>query len=64
VQRAELNGRRLDRSWLLHEEVVAGGKLTLHMGPRPSAWACSGDLPQTMTQSVSGLHPDMLVSNN
>jgi predicted alpha-1,2-mannosidase len=45
VQRAELNGRKLNRSWLLHEEIVAGGKLTLHMGPRPSMWACNGDLP-------------------
>lgn len=38
VQRAELNGRPLDRAWLTHEEVSRGGRLTLHMGPTPVAW--------------------------
>ncbi len=36
IQRAELNGRPLTRSYLLHEELVQGGTLTLVMGPAPS----------------------------
>jgi len=49
VQSAELNGQKLNRSWLLHEEIIAGGKLVLHMGARPSNWARDGDLPPSMT---------------
>jgi predicted alpha-1,2-mannosidase len=36
VKSAELNGKPLDRAWLTHDEVVRGGKLVLHMGPKPS----------------------------
>lgn len=39
VQQAQLNGRPLARAWLMHDEVVKGGKLVLHMGPEPAAWA-------------------------
>lgn len=45
VQSAELNGKRLDRAWLLHEEIAAGGSLTLHMGPSPSSWERNGEAP-------------------
>lgn len=38
VQRAELNGRPLDRAWLTHDEVARGGRLTLHMGASPVSW--------------------------
>lgn len=38
VQSAELNGKRLGRAWLRHAEVAGGGRLLLHMGPKPSAW--------------------------
>ncbi|MBX3427537.1 MAG: GH92 family glycosyl hydrolase [Pirellulales bacterium] len=36
VQSAELNGRPLSRNFLRHEELVAGGELTLEMGPQPN----------------------------
>ncbi|WP_051950929.1 GH92 family glycosyl hydrolase [Actinacidiphila yeochonensis] len=39
VRSAELNGRPLHRAWLRHEEVLAGGRLTLRMGAEPNtAW--------------------------
>lgn len=40
IQSAELNGRPLDRCWILHSEVIGGGTLRLTMGPRPCrTWA-------------------------
>jgi predicted alpha-1,2-mannosidase len=38
VQSATLDGRTLSRAWLKHEEVAAGGRLVLQMGPKPSGW--------------------------
>jgi putative alpha-1,2-mannosidase len=38
VTSAELNGKPLHRAWLTHIEIVAGGKLTLHMGTTPAHW--------------------------
>lgn len=45
VQSAELNGRPLARAWIHHTEVSAGGRLVLHMGPKPSAWGQSEHPP-------------------
>lgn len=39
VTEATLNGKPLDRAWLRHGEIVAGGKLVLTMGSAPSQWA-------------------------
>jgi predicted alpha-1,2-mannosidase len=36
VQSATLNGRALHRAWLTHEEILAGGRLTLVMGAQPN----------------------------
>ena len=49
VQSAELNGRKLNRAWLFHKEVVAGGTLVLRMGPKPSMWARHGEPPRPTT---------------
>jgi predicted alpha-1,2-mannosidase len=38
VQAATLNGHALERAWLKHEEVAAGGRLVLRMGATPSTW--------------------------
>ena len=48
VQRALLNGRPIDRAWLTHAEVAAGGRLTLVMGAAPSPWARTGPPPPQM----------------
>ena len=38
VQRVELNGKPLERNYITHEEVIAGGKLTFIMGKKKSCW--------------------------
>ena len=38
VQRATLNGKRYDRSYIDYREIIAGGTLELTMGPKPSKW--------------------------
>lgn len=44
IQSATLNGKPLDRPWLKHAEITAGGTLRFVMGPRPNpAW---GSAPQ------------------
>ncbi len=49
IQSAILNGRKLDKFWFRHSELVEGGKLVLEMGPEPNKdWAASCDLPQVM----------------
>jgi predicted alpha-1,2-mannosidase len=39
IQSAQLNGRPLQIPVISHEQIEAGGKLELVMGPRPSSWA-------------------------
>lgn len=38
IQSARLNGRSLDRAWVKHSELIAGGSLELTLGRSPSAW--------------------------
>jgi len=38
VAAATLNGKRLDRSWLRHREIVSGGRLVLTMSGTPGHW--------------------------
>jgi putative alpha-1,2-mannosidase len=47
VQSATLNGKPLNRAWLRHAEVVAGGVLELVMGPQPNeSWGSAlSELP-------------------
>jgi putative alpha-1,2-mannosidase len=42
IQSATLNGKPLNRAWITHDEVAAGGKLKYVMGPEPSkTWGAS-----------------------
>jgi predicted alpha-1,2-mannosidase len=42
IQRAQLNGKELTRSWFTHADILAGGELRFHMGPTPNKeWASS-----------------------
>jgi len=44
IQSASLNGKPLNRSYITHAEVMAGGDLKLVMGPTPNkAWASTPD---------------------
>ncbi len=36
VQSTKLNGKILSRSWITHEEILAGGELQFRMGSRPN----------------------------
>ena len=40
IQSAKLNGKPLERPWIRHQEITAGGELELTMGAAPNkAWA-------------------------
>ena len=38
IQSAKLNGKRYDKSYIDYRDIIAGGTLTLTMGPRTSKW--------------------------
>jgi len=44
VVAATLNGKPIDRAWLRHREIAAGGRLVLTMGKTPEHWG-ERDLP-------------------
>lgn len=44
VTAATLDGKLLDRAWLRHSEIVAGGRLVLTMSSTPGTWG-HNDLP-------------------
>lgn len=39
VTAATLNGKNIDRAWLRHSEIIAGGRLLLTMSKTPGHWA-------------------------
>ena len=46
VQSATLNGKPLERFWIRHSEILAGGELVFRMGPAPNrAWPRDTSLP-------------------
>lgn len=48
IQSATLNGQPLDRTWVTHQEVMAGGKLAFVMGPKPNkTWGTKATPPAT-----------------
>ena len=51
IQSASLNGKKLDRPWFYHDELVKGGKLILIMGDKPNKqW---GSKPKAAPPSMS-----------
>jgi len=50
IQSVTLNGEKLDRSFILHEEIINGGKLVFEMGPEANLeWgAAAGSRPYSM----------------
>jgi putative alpha-1,2-mannosidase len=36
IQAVKLNGKSYDRSYLTHNDLIAGGKLVFIMGPKPN----------------------------
>jgi predicted alpha-1,2-mannosidase len=55
VRSAELNGKPLDRAWISHGELSAGGRLVLHMGPAPSNWGAVERPPSASLPMSGGL---------
>ncbi len=46
IQSATLNGRPLERFWIRHAEILAGGELVFRMGPQPNkSWPRDAALP-------------------
>lgn len=50
IQSATLNGKPMTRSWISQDEIMAGGKLVLTMGPSPNKTfgSASADRPPTI----------------
>jgi putative alpha-1,2-mannosidase len=44
ITSASLNDEPLNQAWLRHADLMAGGKLTLEMGPQPGTWP-TGPVP-------------------
>lgn len=49
IQSARLNGKPLDRAWIRHSEIVAGGKLEFVMGPKPNENWGTKELPPSLS---------------
>jgi predicted alpha-1,2-mannosidase len=66
IQSARLNGRPYTRSYLRHEDLVAGGRLVFEMGPEPNrAWGVgSGNVPVAEIREESILPTPYLVSGD
>ncbi|MCF8374378.1 MAG: GH92 family glycosyl hydrolase [Bacteroidales bacterium] len=50
IQSAMLNGKALDRSYITHKEIMAGGNLIFEMGPKPNKdlWVDEKAYPPSM----------------
>jgi predicted alpha-1,2-mannosidase len=48
IERVTFNGKPLERSFLWHEEVIAGGELVFELGDRSTWGASSNERPGTM----------------
>jgi putative alpha-1,2-mannosidase len=61
IRSATLNGRNYQRPWISHNDILAGGTLTLKMEPIPNkTWGASPeDAPPSMTTG----HPDFSVGS-
>lgn len=45
IQSATLNGEELERPWITHSELTAGGELVFQLGPEPSDWGSEAVRP-------------------
>jgi putative alpha-1,2-mannosidase len=52
IQSARLLGKPFDRTWIGHDEIEAGGRLTFTMGPTPQKeWGTGPDaVPTSMSR--------------
>ena len=52
IQSAKLNGQPLDRAWLTHDEIAAGGTLELELGPVPNHIWGTTNLPPSLVSEA------------
>lgn len=55
IQSARLNGKKLDKPWFYHQELIRGGKLKLRMGPEPNTdWGSDPeDAPPSLSNTLT-----------
>jgi predicted alpha-1,2-mannosidase len=61
IQRAELDGRRLDNAWFYHDQLADGGTLELWLGPQPNKQWGVDRLPPSESKpapAVASVTPD------
>ena len=51
IQSASLNGKKFESSFIKHQDIMKGGKLTFEMGKNPSKWG-SGSIPHQVLPSI------------
>ena len=61
VQSASFNGQPLARSWLSAQELHAGGRLVVTLGPEPSGWG-HDHRPDALRSNTRQASPEMLSS--
>lgn len=53
IQSIQLNGKPLDRLWIRHSEIVAGGTLKITMGPKPNTTLGLNNQPPTSAERAT-----------
>lgn len=60
IQSATLNGKPLQQAWITHEQVTAGGTLTLVMGPQPNLeWGKARNVRPPATMPANFRYPEL-----
>jgi len=54
IRSATLNGKPLNRAWIRHDEITAGGTLSLELVPEPDRTWGTQELPPSLTASHPG----------
>ena len=64
IQSARLDGKKLDRPWFYHSDLVDGGSLVLEMGPEPNMkWGSRPeDAPPSLSSSLSPQEIEMIMA--
>ena len=46
IQSATLNGKKWDKGWFQHKDIINGAVMVLEMGPKPSDWGTKAPMPK------------------
>jgi predicted alpha-1,2-mannosidase len=54
IQSVSLNGKEISGPWILHDDIVKGGKMIIEMGPKANkSWGTDPELYKTLVKSIS-----------